>query len=243
MQDRVQNYAKVAKDLFSSVAKLAVTQATEQFASHQLVQTSTSPNARASVPLESRVSRFKQQLLASRIDLHELRRLSMQGIPDKDGLRAITWKVGRPTCQHRFHRCSCCVRRTRSSSSSSMVWSVCDVCQDTVTCPFGLHLGVGSMLRSQLQHPPTSCSLTAAQQCSEYAHLWSATPPCPMQLLLGYLPPNPDDWDEALARSRTQYLMFCQVGPVSDHDGYTVPARGLTSFNVQLQHCVSHTHW
>jgi hypothetical protein len=94
MQDRVQNYAKVAKDLFSSVAKLAVTQATEQFASHQLVQTSTSPNARASVPLESRVSRFKQQLLASRIDLHELRRLSMQGIPDKDGLRAITWKVG-----------------------------------------------------------------------------------------------------------------------------------------------------
>jgi hypothetical protein len=32
-----------------------------------------------------------------------------------------------------------------------------------------------------------------------------------MQLLLGYLPPNPDDWDEALARSRTQYLMFCQV--------------------------------
>jgi hypothetical protein len=33
-----------------------------------------------------------------------------------------------------------------------------------------------------------------------------------MQLLLGYLPPNPDDWDETLARRRTQYLMFCQVG-------------------------------
>jgi hypothetical protein len=115
MQDRVQNYAKAAKDLFSSVAKLAVTQATEQFASHQLAQTSTSPSAWASsVPLESRVSRLKQQLLASRIDLHELRRLSMQGIPDKDGLRAITWKVGEPICQARF---------SSSSSSRSMAQS------------------------------------------------------------------------------------------------------------------------
>lgn len=37
--------------------------------------------------------RFKQELLASRINLDELRRLAFQGIPDKDGLRAMTWKV------------------------------------------------------------------------------------------------------------------------------------------------------
>jgi hypothetical protein len=45
------------------------------------------------VPVESRISRFKQELLASRINLDELRRLAFQGIPDKDGLRAMTWKV------------------------------------------------------------------------------------------------------------------------------------------------------
>lgn len=43
--------------------------------------------------LESRVHDFKQVLLASKIDLTELRRLAFHGIPDKDGVRAITWKV------------------------------------------------------------------------------------------------------------------------------------------------------
>jgi hypothetical protein len=32
-----------------------------------------------------------------------------------------------------------------------------------------------------------------------------------LQLLLGYLPPDPSEWDEVLARKRTQYLLFCEV--------------------------------
>jgi hypothetical protein len=35
---------------------------------------------------------------------------------------------------------------------------------------------------------------------------------CVLQLLLGYLPPDPSEWDEVLARKRTQYLLFCEVG-------------------------------
>ncbi|KIY92764.1 hypothetical protein MNEG_15198, partial [Monoraphidium neglectum] len=42
---------------------------------------------------DERVSRFKAELLASRIDLPRLRALAFGGIPDRDGLRAITWKV------------------------------------------------------------------------------------------------------------------------------------------------------
>lgn len=32
-----------------------------------------------------------------------------------------------------------------------------------------------------------------------------------LQLLLGYLPPDPSEWDEVLARKRTEYLLFCEV--------------------------------
>lgn len=35
--------------------------------------------------------------------------------------------------------------------------------------------------------------------------------PGALQLLLGYLPPDPSGWDELLARKRTQYLLFCEV--------------------------------
>jgi hypothetical protein len=39
---------------------------------------------------------------------------------------------------------------------------------------------------------------------------------CLLQLLLGYLPPDPSEWDAVLARKRTQYLLFCEVsGAVS----------------------------
>lgn len=34
---------------------------------------------------------------------------------------------------------------------------------------------------------------------------------CSVQLLLGYLPPDPSEWDEVLARKRTEYLLFCEV--------------------------------
>lgn len=33
-----------------------------------------------------------------------------------------------------------------------------------------------------------------------------------VQLLLGYLPPDPSEWDEVLARKRTEYFLFCEVG-------------------------------
>lgn len=99
----MQQYAKAAKDLLDNVAKLTIRQdaAGQQPrpAAPILLQASSAPAstqgaARPTVPLEARVSRFKQELLASRINLDELRRLAFQGIPDKDGLRAMTWKVG-----------------------------------------------------------------------------------------------------------------------------------------------------
>lgn len=48
---------------------------------------------RTSAPIDERVARFKDELLASRIDMQRLRALAFSGIPDRDGLRAITWKV------------------------------------------------------------------------------------------------------------------------------------------------------
>eukprot|EP00775_Hariotina_reticulata_P013965 gene13965-14079_t len=120
----MKDYAKAAKELIDKAAKLTIRQeGPRQPAPSIVLQASSSPQGpRPTVPVEARVSRFKQELLASRINLHELRRLAFQGIPDKDGLRAMTWK-----------------------------------------------------------------------------------------LLLGYLPPDPSEWDEVLARKRTEYLLFCQL--------------------------------
>ncbi|KAK9818717.1 hypothetical protein WJX74_002076 [Apatococcus lobatus] len=42
---------------------------------------------------ESRVRTFKSTLQASSIDLQELKYLTNSGIPDRDGLRAIVWKI------------------------------------------------------------------------------------------------------------------------------------------------------
>lgn len=107
----MQQYAKAAKEglnglgtLLDNVAKLTIRQqdststGQRQPAPALLLQATTSlpstpPASRPTVPVEARVSRFKQELLASRINLPELRRLAFQGIPDRDGLRAITWKV------------------------------------------------------------------------------------------------------------------------------------------------------
>ena len=47
----------------------------------------------SAAPIENRVHRFKQELAASRINIHGLKRLAFHGIPDKDGLRAVVWKV------------------------------------------------------------------------------------------------------------------------------------------------------
>eukprot|EP00879_Flechtneria_rotunda_P005730 GHRR01006031.1.p1 GENE.GHRR01006031.1~~GHRR01006031.1.p1 ORF type:complete len:476 (+),score=176.35 GHRR01006031.1:122-1549(+) len=118
----MQQYAAKAKELLDNVAKLTVRQEPVQRLAPQVLQASSSTQApRPSVPVEVRVSQFKQELLASRINLDELRRLAFQGIPDKDGLRSMTWK-----------------------------------------------------------------------------------------LLLGYLPPDPSEWDKVLARKRTEYFLFCE---------------------------------
>eukprot|EP00878_Enallax_costatus_P018401 GHUV01019370.1.p1 GENE.GHUV01019370.1~~GHUV01019370.1.p1 ORF type:complete len:374 (+),score=126.28 GHUV01019370.1:171-1292(+) len=119
----MQQYAKAAKELLDNVAKLTIRQdGAPRPPAPIILQASSSAEApRPYVPIELRVSQFKQELLASRINLDDLRRLAYQGIPDRDGLRAMTWK-----------------------------------------------------------------------------------------LLLGYLPPDPSEWDELLARKRTEYLLFCE---------------------------------
>lgn len=55
------------------------------------------PQGGGASSLAERVYRFKQELNASRINLHAVKRLAFHGIPDKDNLRAIVWKVGRDT--------------------------------------------------------------------------------------------------------------------------------------------------
>jgi hypothetical protein len=120
----MQQYVKSAKELLDNVAKLTIRQDALQQrpAAPQLLQTSSSPVApRPSVPVESRVSRFKQELLASRINLDELRRLAFQGIPDKDGLRAITWKV-------------LCSSNSSSSSTISSVYALLLAAEATHSC-------------------------------------------------------------------------------------------------------------
>jgi hypothetical protein len=95
----MQQYAKAAKELLDNVAKLTIRQDAAQPRQQGpiLLQASVTPaqvpSSRPTIPIEARISRFKQELLASRINVDELRRLAFQGIPDKDGLRAMTWKV------------------------------------------------------------------------------------------------------------------------------------------------------
>ncbi|KAL6760277.1 RabGAP/TBC protein [Haematococcus lacustris] len=95
---------------------------------------------------EARVQRFKQELQASHINIHSLKRLAMLGIPEHANLRATVWKV-----------------------------------------------------------------------------------------LLGYLPPSPDEWSATLARRRTQYHVFCseliidpkQPLPRDHPSGPLAPSQGL----------------
>ena len=43
---------------------------------------------------QARLQRFLAELQSNRISLSNLRSLAFYGIPDKKGLRALTWKVG-----------------------------------------------------------------------------------------------------------------------------------------------------
>lgn len=42
-----------------------------------------------------RVQRFKQELAGSCVNIHALKRLSFHGVPDRDNLRGLVWKVWR----------------------------------------------------------------------------------------------------------------------------------------------------
>lgn len=117
----MQQYAQAAKGLIASLSKdlkelnlrlpdVLTSQVTggQQQQTHPLQQQlqrrasadagapAAPAGARGSAALDERVARFKAELLASRIDLPRLRALAFSGIPDRDGLRAITWKVRAP---------------------------------------------------------------------------------------------------------------------------------------------------
>ena len=42
---------------------------------------------------EARIQRFRGDLRGARVDLANLQRMAVHGIPDRDGLRAVAWKV------------------------------------------------------------------------------------------------------------------------------------------------------
>jgi len=53
---------------------------------------------------EARIRRFREDLRGPRVDLANLRRMAVHGIPDRDGLRAVAWKVShRPPPPRRLH--------------------------------------------------------------------------------------------------------------------------------------------
>ena len=67
---------------------------------------------------EARIRRFRGDLASARVDLSNLRRMAVHGIPDRDGLRAVAWKARPGTCkvarglrpeteQHAARGCTC----------------------------------------------------------------------------------------------------------------------------------------
>jgi hypothetical protein len=66
-------------------------------------QPAQTPQAGTIQPLDVRVARFRHELLSEHIDIAALKRLAFHGIPDKDGLRAITWKVRAPGAAAGIH--------------------------------------------------------------------------------------------------------------------------------------------
>ena len=48
---------------------------------------------------EARIRRFRGDLGSARVDLSNLRRMAVHGIPDRDGLRAVAWKARSGTCK------------------------------------------------------------------------------------------------------------------------------------------------
>lgn len=91
--------------------------------------------------IEVRVQRFKQLLLASPVDVEQLRRLAFHGIPDQDNLRALTWKVkscvniSAPSLVH----ATCCDPRPCQPQRKTNSPCGCSACPHT--CPAVLAAG------------------------------------------------------------------------------------------------------
>lgn len=62
-------------------------------------------------------------------------------------------------------------------------------------------------VQASLAAPPRVCKPGALADPPLFCPCWF----CCVQLLLGYLPPDPSEWDEVLARKRTEYFLFCEV--------------------------------
>ena len=69
-----------------------------------------------------RVQRFRQELFGSCINLHALAGLAFYGIPDRDNLRAVVWKVwtGRVGRADRLIIWGLTVSGSTSTSSASL---------------------------------------------------------------------------------------------------------------------------
>ncbi len=51
------------------------------------------PSSEAGGSYEARIQRFRVDLRGARVDLANLQRMAVHGIPDRGGLRAVAWKV------------------------------------------------------------------------------------------------------------------------------------------------------
>eukprot|EP00798_Chlamydomonas_sp_ICE-L_P024704 gene24704-10340_t len=57
------------------------------------VSTALAQASSSAQPFEARVHRFQQELSASRVNIHAIKRLAFDGIPDHENLRATVWKL------------------------------------------------------------------------------------------------------------------------------------------------------
>lgn len=92
--------AHVLQPLQAQVSQLSATNGASQptsFSTPSRSPTGALPHpiasSQAAQTLEERMRAFKKLLLSPRIDLRGLRALAFGGVPERDGLRAVTWKV------------------------------------------------------------------------------------------------------------------------------------------------------
>lgn len=123
---------------------------------------------------EVKTIRIKQELNASRINIHGLKRLTFHGVPDADPtLRATVWKV---------------------YTLADLLW-----------CTNLKHTHTHTLNETHFE--------SSEQLLCVYIRLSTSFTTACSQVILGYLPPSPEEWPQALARRRAEYHGFCDVGP------------------------------